>query len=622
MRRHIALLSAAALLLALLAGCTTPGTIETDPALAPKPTAPAIEPAPTDAPAPAETDEPVIEIDPDLVGKRLLNGGERDYAPDGYVDMVNFSDMAYERPDTQALIDEFKALADMAEAGEDADAILERYYTTYDAYLNFITMDTLAYIRYTFNTNDSFYKEEYDLLEQASPDISEALEIFNKACVDSPSRAALERDYFGYGYFDDYEDFSLYTNPDYLALSKQEEALMSEYRSALEDPQVEFHGETRSFWELMEEYEDAPYPEYLALLRSYYEPYNERVGKIFVELVRVRQQLAEVLGYESYADYSFEMIYGRDYSHEEGARFLDGIREQLVPISAELIDYYDYAAQNKLSISRADLVKGLQAAVQNIGGRVEEAFNFMLAYDLYDISVADEKFASSFTTYLYNYEAPFLTIDATGQDDDYVTFSHEFGHFVDAYVNYNAVSDLETAETYSQAMEFLSLCYTEGVLTERQREQMLQRNLLDTLDTFIYQAALAEFEDRVYAMDPDELTLDAVNDAYRQACKDYGIYASYVDFYYSKGWIDVTHLFEAPYYVISYCVSADTALQVYIAETEQTGAGLALYDRLLDRDPEDGVQGVAESAGLDNPFREGAVEEIAEFYRDRFKLTN
>ena len=40
-------------------------------------------------------------------------------------------------------------------------------------------------------------------------------------------------------------------------------------------------------------------------------------------------------------------------------------------VSAELIDYYDYAAQNKLSISRADLVKGLQAAVQNIGGRAD-----------------------------------------------------------------------------------------------------------------------------------------------------------------------------------------------------------------------------------------------------------
>lgn len=622
-KRSLALLLALLLCFSLLSGCKKDKTAREDPA-ATGSTAPGGTDGPTQATDPADTQTPTDTEPVDLSNapKRLLNAGSRDYAEDGYVDMINFRDMEYVRPDTDELCAQFEQLAKMAEQGDDPDKILTAYYAASDAFLNFKTMDSLAYIRYTLNTNDNYFKDEYDALELASSDISEKAEAFYKACANSPVREALERDYFGYGYFDKYEDYEVFTNPEYLALKKQEDELLAEYRSALQDPQIEFNGKTQSYYDLLEQYDDiqtySEYMEYISLLESYYTQYNQSVGKIYLELVRVRRQMAEVLGYESFADYSYEIVYERDYSHEQGQAFLKEIRTVLAPLFGEI---GEMSLPQHVSMQEKDLTAALSTAVSRMGGRIEEAFRFMTAYGLYDLTSTPEKFDSSFTTYLNNYEAPFLTVNSQGTSSDFVTFSHEFGHFTDSYVTYDGDEDLETAETFSQAMEFLALCYTEGVLTDSQIRGLLKRNLYETLDAFVFQAALADFEDRVYALDNDEITLDRINSIYRQCCKDYGIYDEGFDFYYTYRWFEVTHFFEVPYYVISYAVSADTALQVYEREKEESGAGLAAYERLLDRTAGDGVQTVMTEAGLENPFRAGALQQIAEFYRQEFNLS-
>lgn len=564
-------------------------------------------------------------VHPGDVPLRYAYLGARDYAPeDEIVSVVSFNDMKYARPDTDALCASFDAITALVEDGADADTILEAFFPVSDAIMEFYTMKNLAYIRYTLDTTDSYYKEENDAMELLSPDIQEKLETFYKACAQSPYRAELERKYFQEGFFDDYEDYSRFTNPEYLALAKEEEQILAEYRTVLEDPQIEYQGKTQSYWELLDELGEidsySEYMEYLSIVEAYYRQYNEKVGEIFIRLVKVRKQLAKTMGYESYADYAYEIEYERDYTHEQGQAFCREVREVMVPVFKQLRNTSEYSELDHFAINDDILVVGLQTAAKNMGGKIEEAFRFMQAYSLYDLRSADEKFDSSYTIYLYAYESPFLTINADGTSNDYVTFSHEFGHFVDGYVTYDGAEDLETAETFSQAMEFLSLCYTDGVFTQTQRNSLIRLNLIDLLDSMIYQAGLAEFEDNVYALDDKDLTIDRLNDLYRQCCKNCGFYQSSSDFYYSLSWIDVPHFFEAPYYVISYSVSAGTALQVYLREAEQPGEGLAVFQKLLEREPGEGVQAVMEAAGLKNPFRAGALEELAAFYKEEFNL--
>ena len=298
---------------------------------------------------------------------------------------------------------------------------------------------------------------------------------------------------------------------------------------------------------------------------------------------------------------------------------MDAIRTRLVPISAaaEASSALSRLQQKQASEEKTEQV--VFGAARALGGTVSDACRFMQTYGLYDIHRSADKTDASFQTYIYSYESPFVFVNASGTTEDYTTFPHEFGHFTDSYYNYGANEDLETAETYSQAMEYLALCCTDA-LSERERESLLKLKLTDTLDTFVTQAAFSSFEQQVYALPEDRLTLDAVNAVYLQVCRDFGFYETGLDFYYSQSWIDILHFFEAPDYVISYCVSAETSLQLYRLEAEQDGEGQAAYFRLLDRDLNAGVQKVMEDAGLANPFREDAMDQTAALFRRQLGL--
>ena len=296
-------------------------------------------PATTELPAtetiPAETtEEPTVPatepIDPnDEALIRWQNAGQKDFLPDEPVDMVKFSEMEYVRPDVETLFSDFDQLAEQAKTSKDADALLEGYYDLYDRYISFYSMDSLANIRYSLNTTDSYYKDEYDYCEEQSPDLEEKLEALNKAFAASPSRSALEDRYFGEGYFKQFDDYEVYTNPEYLRLSQEEAALLTEYRDLTSDLQVTYNGETKSLDEWLESQD---YYEYIGALQAYYEQYNQSVGDIYLQLVGIRQQLASALEYDTYGEYSYEVVYSRDYTPEQGAAFVDGIREYLVPV--------------------------------------------------------------------------------------------------------------------------------------------------------------------------------------------------------------------------------------------------------------------------------------------------
>lgn len=603
----------------LLEGCLSkrrPTATEPD-APGPEPTAsvPASTAGTEPTAVPATTaGKPDPAADPALI--RYRNGGMRDYLEDLPVDMVDFSEMEYARPDVAAMYRDFDALIEAAGTTDRAEELLEAYYKLYDRYVDFYTMDTLANVRYSLKTTDAFYKAEYDFCENETPNVEEKLEALNKALAASPARDQLEEEYFGSGYFEQYDDYEVYTNPEYLRLSQEEAALLSEYRALTADMQVSFQGETKPLDEWLE---TDDYYTYIGALQAYYDSYNTSVGELFVRLVKVRQQLAAALDYDSYADYSFDVTYTRDYSPEQGVEFLNGIRTHLVPVLEKAMPQFGVSSPSFGGASEQSVMEMVASAAQTIGGSVWDAYRFMRAYGLCDISRSPKKIEGSFQTYIYDYEAPFVLVNAKGSGEDYTTFAHEFGHFTDAYHNYGANEDLETAETFSQAMEFLALQYSDA-LSQRQRDSLLRYKLYDLLETFVYQGAYAEFEARVYALDPEKITVERINEIYLQCCKDFGVYEDGFDFYYSQGWIDVLHFFEVPYYVISYCVSAETALQVYELETRQKGDGVAAYFRLLDRDYSAGVQQVMEDAELESPFRDDVIEQTAEFFRKQLSL--
>ena len=520
-----------------------------------------------------------------------------------------FSDIPYRRPDADAIRKGFEKAQELVGQGASPELIISVYDEAYQGYLNFDTMSNLAYIRYTLNLSDEFYYAEYLWLKQQDPLIRNARSACESKMAASLMSAQLERDYFGEGYFDTLGGAagSLFSNSDVVALMQQESELQAQYMALQNAPTITWRGEECSFDELLSTATSSDL--YTRIYQLYYEKYNPLAAELFIKLIRVRKEIAAKAGYDSYATLAYDYYYGRDYTPEQARQYTAAIAKYLSP---------KYRLIRRANFSRwcssQEVLEKLALLADSLGGDVKAAYDYMMQHKLYDLTASVNKMSGSYMTYLNGYEMPFVYVSPTGDIDDVLTTAHEFGHFVDGYVNYNTTGRIDCNEIFSQSMEYLAL--SRIGLSESDAAQLSKSKLADSLSIFLGQACYAEFEDLAYRLPDDELTPTRLNQLYEECCKRFKLSTSGLSSEGEPSWIDVNHFFIAPYYVISYCISGDAALQLYRSELSD-GSGFALFEKLLTLAPGRGVLELLEEAGMDSPFVEGRIAELADFYQDR-----
>lgn len=513
--------------------------------------------------------------------------------------LVPFDEMEYLRPDMSAISADFDAVNDALDGG-DIDAVSDALDACYLDYYNFDTMYTIADIRSCQDVYDSYYADEVSWCGESFAAVQQKMEDMFYACAASDLAQELEENYFWEGFTDDYSDWSQsYYNDAAVELMQRESALVSEYRALAAESAASL-GETSGVGSYMQTIQN-------------YEKYNEDFARIYIELVRVRQELAAQFGMD-YEQMQYSFYFERDYTPEQAAQYVADIRSYMVPVYEEVMEaspyddiYYDYLDED-------ELLGVLGSVTELMGGDVKAAFDFMTKYELCDVSLNSSKAAMSFQTYLSNYEAPFLFLDPYGDTEDILTLSHEFGHYVDAFVNYNASETIDMSECYSQAMEYLALGYYDEVLGEDEADNLRRMKLLDTLDLYVQQTSFAEFESTVYSMDPDQLSAEVLNDLSLQLARDYGYCDESRAKYYAMSWSDISHFFEYPFYVITYPVSNDIAMQIYELSQDGGTAGLDKYNELLSREYTGFLNNI-EEAGFTSPFESGRVQRVADDMR-------
>lgn len=513
--------------------------------------------------------------------------------------LVPFDEMEYLRPDMSAISADFDAVNDALDGG-DIDAVSDALDACYLDYYNFDTMYTIADIRSCQDVYDSYYADEVSWCGESFAAVQQKMEDMFYACAASDLAQELEENYFWEGFTDDYSDQSQsYYNDAAVELMQRESALVSEYRALAAESAASL-GETSGVGSYMQTIQN-------------YEKYNEDFARIYIELVRVRQELAAQFGMD-YEQMQYSFYFERDYTPEQAAQYVADIRSYMVPVYEEVMEaspyddiYYDYLDED-------ELLSVLGSVTELMGGDVKAAFDFMTKYELCDVSLNSSKAAMSFQTYLSNYEAPFLFLDPYGDTEDILTLSHEFGHYVDAFVNYNASETIDMSECYSQAMEYLALGYYDEVLGEDEADNLRRMKLLDTLDLYVQQTSFAEFESTVYSMDPDQLSAEVLNDLSLQLARDYGYCDESRAKYYAMSWSDISHFFEYPFYVITYPVSNDIAMQIYELSQDGGTAGLDKYNELLSREHTGFLDNI-EEAGFTSPFESGRVQRVADDMR-------
>ena len=496
---------------------------------------------------------------------------------------IHFDDMEYTRPDTDAIEAAQEECVRLSEdPDEDVDALITKIEDYFWLYTGFCTNYYLAYIHYSIDMSDTYWETEYNYCADRSAAVDAGRDRLMYALADSAHREKLEsEDLFGKDYFDAYNGESTWSDA-FTALMDQDAALQSEYyRISGEAMEAEYYSD------------------------AYFEKYGPQLAELFVQMIRLRQQIAAEAGYDDYLCFAYDFYHHRDYTPADAAGYMETICTELTPLYRDLIDSGIWS-QGYLSCSPAQTYGYVERMAAAMGGTINDAFHLMDEAELYHISYGENKYAGSFEIYLLDYMEPFVFVSPSGTAQDKLTFAHEFGHFCNDYASSGSMASVDVAEFFSQGMEYLSLCYVDNTA------QLQELKMADSLCVYVEQAAYASFEHQVYSLTGDALTVENVQALYEQTCTRFGFDS--MDYWDSRDYVTIGHFFTSPLYIISYVVSNDAAMQLYQMEQTEDGSGLACYTDNLTTG-EAYFLAFLKDAGLESPFADGRIAAVKKTFQ-------
>ncbi len=499
---------------------------------------------------------------------------------DTWHDDIAFEDMEYPYYQAKDFKPYAEAIEKIAENGgtvdelNDADnaALTELYYI--------YTLSNIADIKYSADPNDSEAATESMRIIAVYNDAYDQYWSAMRAVAKSNSAELLKEIYYDWqiGWFETYES----DTDDGTSMYNRESEIVQEYYRLI----------------------------------SVQDPDYDEIAELYVELVGLRNELAQYAGYDSYADYTYQNYYIRSYSPEDSGQLWEIVKEYFVPVMQKYayevsLESYDLYFSDEIDCSPERILDSMAYCLPRMSEELGYAFNYMVDYGLYDIEYSEKKMNSGYTIDLYYYNEPFIFNCPYDSYYDYTDMFHEFGHFVNAFYTENdlmfGAEDNDLAELQSQGLEVMFTHFYTEIFGEGCGEIVLRDELMNLIYSIIDGALYDEFQQRVYA--EPELTVDKVYEIYGEVYDSYG-YSRYDGF--DTEWMEISHNFDHPFYYISYSISAVSALELFVLSQEDYAAALEKYLQTAALDLElYYFTDALEEVGLGDVFDPAAGEEIA-----------
>ena len=339
---------------------------------------------------------------------------------------------------------------------------------------------------------------------------------------------------------------------------------------------------TERYFELMYEQTE--------LMNRYSDLYgdSDACAELFIQLVKVRNEMAAEADYDDYADYAHAELYGRDYIDRTGS-FSDAVATYLTPLMVALISAELDIPDTYEPMTDDEIKERVGSVMYSINDELGDSYRFMLDNDLYDIEISEDKNRASgaYTTLFEGKGVPYLFINNEVNDPWRIkTFIHESGHFC-SLLNMPGIDEdwslikntlfEDTCEIHSQGLEMLALGQYGrlfGADAANERFSTMATIIESVIDGCFYN----EWQTRVYK--ERILTTDRANEI---AAELMGKYYGVQDFSKTEAqqmWTSVPHNFVSPLYYLAYAVSAAVALEIYTASLTDRDSAVDKYMQL------------------------------------------
>lgn len=501
---------------------------------------------------------------------------------------MKFEEYEYLRPDFDSYQTHFSALVAELETAASFTAAKEAVEKINKIRRQLDTAANLASIRYSIDTNDAYYEKESEFWDEYAPHFDSLDVKYYQAIMDSAYLEELKT-IFPQTFFLFAENRLRLFDDAVIPLLQKENQLTTSYSKLVASAQIDFEGKTYTLAQLKPFTEAKERAVRKASAEKYYGFFaaNEaRFDDIYDQMVKVRTEIAQTLGFKNYVEYADVKMNRWDYDRKMIQTYRKEILEKVVPATQKL--YQRQAKRNGLTTlahydlplvypsgnatpkgTAAELVEKARQMYHELSFETGEFFDFMTEHHLLDLLSKTDKQSGGYCTFIADYKAPFIFANFNGTSGDVDVLTHEAGHAFQCYQSQWITEpelifpNYESAEIHSMSMEFIAWPWMDRFFKDETAKYQFA-HLSSGLQFLPYGVSVDHFQQEVYE-NPDWTPAE------RKACwrrleKQYNPEKNYADSAaLDRGiyWFRQGHIFEAPFYYIDYTLAQVCAFQFF-----------------------------------------------------------
>lgn len=551
---------------------------------------------------------------------------------------MKFHEFPYNRPNEADVLAKYDQLiADFSKA-ESFSAQLAVYQAYEDMEKELSTVATIAHVRFTINTKDTFYKDECDFYDASNPIWQEKDQQLCKLLLASPYVEDFRKE-LGDVAIVNMELSMKSFSPEVIALKQKENELNTKYQALYAAATVEFDGKTMPL-PMLGPYKINPDRNIrkaaVEVEGKFFDDNQEELDELYDQLVKNRTEQANILGYDSYVELAYVRRHRNCYDAKAVANYRKQILSDIVPlvskvkeqqkkriaVEGDLYLYDDgflFPDGNPTPKGTPDqLMAHCQTMYREMSPETAEFIDVMFEKELFDVVSRDGKAPGGYCTTIQGYGVPFIFSNFNGTAGDVDVLTHEAGHALAAYLSqehkYLCVQHptADACEVHSMAMEYLTSPWHELFFQEDTAKYTLNQAESD-LSFLPYGTMVDYFQELVY-QNPTWTPAER-NAKWAELERQFRPHINMEGlpfFGRGAGWQRQLHIYLYPFYYIDYCLASTVALQIQAMKLQDSKKAWATYLKYTKMSGTKTFLDLVTSAGLQSPMEEGCLKSICD----------
>lgn len=370
---------------------------------------------------------------------------------------------------------------------------------------------------------------------------------------------------------------------------------------------------------------------------------QEKLDKLYDELLELRVQQAKNADFENYRDYKHQAMGRFSYTPEDLYQFHNAVEKVVIPFLREQTE----KRRKKLGVesvrpwdTAVDLDGIILKPFENVDELVQKGIKVLHSVDpefginltkMYNTGLLDLENRKGKAPGGYNYPlrelgSSFIFMNAVGLHGDMTTLLHEAGHAMHAAATKDIkISEYkgypsEIAELASMAMEFLTMDYwNEYYPNAVDYKKGRKDQLFGALSFLPWCMVVDAFQHWIYT-NPNH-TAKERSDYFVQLSERFntGVNWEGLEAARRASWMFQLHIFEVPFYYIEYGMAQLGALSVYKNYREKGHKAIDDYKNFLALGYSKPVNELYEAAGIEFSFTEEHLQSLVDFVRQELE---